>query len=273
MRRVPPESDGTSVNSRWLLPFIPFAFLLFFLSCEFASAPNEDGVLPAIEVPWNSTRSIVCFGTSLTSGFTWELGPTPVPVVRPPEFPHDFAGIVPSEYDTISYPARLSRHLRISVHNQGILGLTTLRALQIVGDSVFARRPALVLLELGANDLLRGLPVHDVSSRLERLVDTLQQFGSRVVLISFLNEEIISTIPSNHFLFSRREEGKECLKMLRQVAAKKRILFVEDAMKGIYWNASLLSDALHPNAKGYAVMEANIRHALARTFQKNQMWR
>jgi lysophospholipase L1-like esterase len=42
-------------------------------------------------------------------------------------------------------------------------------------------------------------------------------------------------------------------------------------MRGIYWNASMMSDLLHPNRDGYRKMQENISNALVLTFRKNGM--
>jgi lysophospholipase L1-like esterase len=170
-----------------------------------------------------------------------------------------------------AYPALLDSTLKIRVHNQGQVGATTQRAMDIVADSVFSRNPALVLLEFGANDFLQHVRDSLVEQRLGRLIDTLQWFGSKVIFISFLNPEMIASLPSDHFLASRKQEASVFLEMLRRVATNHAILFVEYAMRGIYWNTNMMSDELHPNQAGYRRMQENISRALVNTFQQNGM--
>jgi acyl-CoA thioesterase I len=244
--------------------------LTVFGACSDPGSPQQPYLeaLPAIDVPWRSGQSVVCFGTSLTYGFIWSLPAA----TNGLDVAH---GLYPSEGDaappSYAYPALLGATLRIPVYNQGYLGATTARALQLVRDSVLSRAPALVLLEFGANDFLQHVPDSVAEPQLLRLVDTLQAAGSKVILISFLNPEMIATIPVGHYLASRKGEASAYLAMLRRVGAARGILFVEYAMRGIYWNASMMSDPLHPNRDGYRKMQENISNALVLTFRKNGM--
>lgn len=250
--------------------------LVFIISCHEPTSPPEEisDALPAIDVPWTTQQSVICFGTSLTYGFIWDE-----PIVVPGEKKLQQNPITPlldnssqsTSYPTYAYPALLGASLKIKVFNQGNVGATTQRALDIVRDSIFNKNPALVLLEFGANDLLRGIKDSLVEVRLGRLIDTLQTFGSRVVLISFLYKEMIDSIPADHFLANQKAEGSKFLDMLRRVASNHSILFVENAMNGIYWNKSMMSDVFHPNEEGYKKMQENISKALIKTFQKNGM--
>ncbi len=245
---------------------------LLLLACDHATEPEFSLALPAIDVPWTADQPIVCFGTSLTYGYIgWEE-----PIGRPlsvkpeiPEYPSETPDV--RDVDTISYPYHLGLKLRIPVRNAGIVGATTQNALNVVGDSVFAKHPALVLLEFGANDFLRLQPVSEAESRLRRLVDTLLLSGTKVVLVSFMNEEMMTSLPADHYMAPLRPIAEAYLAMLRRVAADRGLLFVEWAMKGIYWNESLLSDAVHPNGVGYRIMAENIYASLAATFERNGM--
>jgi lysophospholipase L1-like esterase len=251
--------------------------LVFIISCHEPTSPPEEisDVLPAIDVPWTAQQSVVCFGTSLTYGFIWEE-----PIVVPGEKKLHQHPITPlldnssqsnSSYPTYAYPALLGASLKIKVYNQGNVGATTQRALDIVRDSIFNKNPALVLLEFGANDLLRGIKDSLVEIRLGNLIDTLYSFGSKVVLISFLNQGIIESIPTDHFLASKKSDGTKFLSMLQRVATNHSLLLVENAMSGIYWNDTMMSDEFHPNENGYKKMQENISRTLLKTFQKNGM--
>jgi lysophospholipase L1-like esterase len=92
-----------------------------------------------------------------------------------------------------------------------------------------------------------------------------------VVLIGFLYPEMITSVPSNSYLVNRKEDAEAYLKMLRGLAENHAILFVENAMKGIYWNSDMMSDPIHPNKNGYRKMQENISRALVKTFEKNKM--
>ncbi len=254
--------------SRILLSVI----VVLFASCDEPTSPTQDSeALPAIVVPWTAQQSLVCFGTSLTYGFMWPESGRPTDIDPGRYYSQMPANQALTLGPAYAYPALLDSTLKIRVHNVGQVGATTQRALNIVADSVFSRNPALVLLEFGANDFLQHVSDSLVEQRLVRLIDTLQWFGSKVILISFLNPEMIASVPSDHFLADRKEEASVYLQMLRRIATIQGILFVEYAMRGIYWNTNMMSDELHPNQAGYRRMQENISRALVNTFQQNGM--
>ena len=79
-----------------------------------------------------SGRVILCFGASLTYGTGATKG--------------------------MSYPEQLSRMIGRPVINAGIPGNTTQDALARLDRDVLAHRPDIVLVTLGGNDLLKGIP-------------------------------------------------------------------------------------------------------------------
>jgi acyl-CoA thioesterase-1 len=103
---------------------------------------------------------IVAFGNSLTAG----LG-------------------VPSDQ---SYPAHLQRALdgagyAYRVVNAGVSGETTAGGVRRV-SWILNSKPTIVILELGANDGLRGLSLQETKANLERIIQQLQQSSATVVL-------------------------------------------------------------------------------------------
>src|SRR6185436_9788141 len=94
-----------------------------------------------------------------------------------------------------SYPDGLQRELNAQgypwrVVNLGISGDTTVGGLARV-QLATALKPALVLLELGANDGLRGMPVARTRDNLDLMILTFQRAGAKVVLAGM-------TLPPNY---------------------------------------------------------------------------
>lgn len=260
--------------------YILLAFSVFLIaSCEYLSGPDEinpNKPLPALTIAWTPSKPVVCFGTSLTYGFIWRSAPGPViGRMAEPRIP-PFGTFVPVQAleNTYSYPYQLGLTLRLPVINEGLVGARTDQALSVIRDSVLNKNPSLVLLEYPANDLLQSVPASIAAQRLGMVIDSLQNSGAVVVLISFLYPEMIESIPTNHYLYSRRELGYAYLDMMKKVAADHSVQFVEYAMFGIYWDRDLLSDdQLHPNEKGYKMMQQNISAALVNTFNQSGMLR
>ena len=254
-------------------------FFFSFPSCDILTAPEETNPvepLPALSISWTPKTPIVCFGTSLTYGFIWNryFGPvTSRDIVSKPEIPPFSVSstIKTLDNNTWSYPYQLGLTLRIPVVNEGFVGARTDQALAVMRDSVISKNPCLVLLEYPANDMLQSVPVTLAGERLGMIVDSLQQAGATVVLISYIYPEMIKSIPANHYLSGQEALGFAYLEMMKNVAREHGIQFVEYAMFGIYWNEDLMSDALHPNEKGYKIMETNISRALLNTFDQNSM--
>jgi len=137
-------------------PYHAFAlyrlFLVLLVSASAASAPAQEDDRPVLLV----------LGDSLSAGY----------------------GIDPREGWVALLQARLdaSGH-RLHVVNASISGDTTRGGLARL-PAAFARHPArIVVIELGANDGLRGLPISEIEHNLEALVRTARAQGARVLLI------------------------------------------------------------------------------------------
>jgi acyl-CoA thioesterase I len=103
---------------------------------------------------------IVAFGDSLTAGYGTEPG-------------QSYPDYLQADLDKLGY------HYRVV--NAGISGNTTKDGVERV-DSIVAMHPAVVIVEFGGNDGLRGLRIEDSRANLEKIVSTLQASGTKVVL-------------------------------------------------------------------------------------------
>lgn len=231
--------------------------------------------LPAIDVPWDSLNSIVCFGTSLTYGLIWDNDIVGFPksnISDQMRLIRDKNSLFYHQADS-AYPYCLGNKLRIKVHNRGQVGATTERALQIVHDSVLSANPALVLLEFSANDFLRELDVNETRERMDSLITILKTFGSQVVLTSFVDEFTISDPPKDHHLYEKRNLAMAYFQMLQELATAHQILFIKDCFLGIFGNESYMQDGIHPNEIGYKRMAENVTFALENTLIKNNLFK
>jgi len=73
-----------------------------------------------------------------------------------------------------------------TVVNASVSGETSGGGLTRFPQALAEAKPALVILELGANDGLRGLPVSEMQANLGKIVDLSRQAGARVLLVSIL---------------------------------------------------------------------------------------
>ena len=103
---------------------------------------------------------LICFGDSLTAGFGTDPG-------------ESYPDVLQRDLDRAGY------HYRVV--NEGISGNTTKDGAERV-DRVVALRPAIVVVEFGGNDGLRGLRITDTHDALNRILASLTKSGVKVAL-------------------------------------------------------------------------------------------
>ena len=172
--------------------------------------------------PQESRPVILAFGDSLTAGL----------------------GVQPGA----AYPARLQRKLdtlgsKYRVVNVGISGDTTAGGRARM-KSALQQKPSIVILELGANDGLRGLPVSQMQINLEQMIQDFQKAGAKVVLAGM-------TLPRNY--------GDAYVKsfedVFRGLAKKYDLPLIPFFLEGVAGDPKYtLPDLIHPNADGYALV-------------------
>src|ERR1700730_12588722 len=137
------------------------------------SVPAAEAPLPAPKSPAatiNDKRpSIVCFGDSLTAGYGTEPGKS-------------YPDYLQADLD--------ARGFHYRVLNEGVSGNTTKDGVQRV-DSIVAMKPAIVIVEFGGNDGLRGFRIEDSRANLDQIVDKLKGSGPKIALAGI-------TLPPNH---------------------------------------------------------------------------
>ena len=170
----------------------------------------------------DSRPVILAFGDSLTAGYGVQRG--------------------------LGYPERLQQKLdslgyKYRVVNMGISGDTTNggRARMKPGLAV---NPSIVILELGANDGLRGLPTAETQANLEEMIKEFQNAGSKVILAGM-------TLPRNY----GATYVKSFEDVFRDVAKKYNVPLIPFFLEGVVGDPKYtLADFLHPNAAGYVIV-------------------
>lgn len=170
--------------------------------------------------------SIVAFGDSLTAGY----------------------GAQPGE----DYPTTLSRLISAPVINAGVSGDTTEASLARIDNDVLSRNPRIVIVGLGGNDFLRGVPIAATEANLRTIVGKIRGAGAMVVLLGFRFPSLTANYES----------------MYERVAEEERCLLVDGVLRGILTDPALKSDEIHPNARGYQKMADRIASPLNRLIRK-----
>lgn len=169
---------------------------------------------------------IVAFGNSLTAGL----------------------GVSPDE----SYPAQLQRRLleagyHYEVINAGVSGETTAGGLRRL-SWILKSRPWMVILELGANDGLRGKPLALMASNLTEIIEGLQQAGVEVILAGM-------QIPPNY----GSAYTKGFASVFERLAQDHGVTLIPFFLEGVAARKELnQADGIHPTAEGYRIVAQTV---------------
>lgn len=185
-----------------------FSWVLLVLAC----APN----VPNLH---NSGRTIVCLGDSITAG----------------------VGAGPGE----GYPDLLAARFGADVVNAGVPGDTAEQGLARLGGAL-EEDPWLVVVQLGGNDLLRGVPAEKTDLALEAIVSGVLAHGA-VPLVIELDAPFGEAYRT---IFDRIEERHPGLPVVR------------GALGEILRSPARKADPVHPNAAGYRDLAEAIGDAI-----------
>lgn len=151
-----------------------------------------------------------------------------------------------------AFPRQLERALRkkgynVKVVNAGVSGDTARAGLNRL-DWTLPKNADGVILELGANDALRGLDVVQMRRALETIVQKLQQRNIDILLAGM--EAPRSLGPDYVTAFANTYQD---------LASQYKLLFYPFFLEGIALQARYnLADGMHPNPKGVAIIVENI---------------
>jgi acyl-CoA thioesterase-1 len=134
------------------------------------------------------------------------------------------------------------------VVNASVSGETTSGALARLERELDLHRPDIVIVELGGNDGLRGLPLSQMQANLERIVEEIQSRGGRVLLAGM-------QLPPNYGpAYTREFHG-----VYLRVARTKKISLVPFLLAGIAYDPGYFqADGIHPTAAAQAVILQNV---------------
>jgi acyl-CoA thioesterase I len=180
----------------------------------------------------SSTKTILVLGDSLSQGF----------------------GLAPNE----AYPTLLSKKLRAAglnfqVTNASAAGGTTEGGLERL-PAHLKRQIDIFIVELGINDAFRGLPVDQIQTNLQQIIDKVKKRNPRVRVViagmqirSYAADDYVSAFG----------------KMFVDLAAKNDAALVPYLLQNVAGDPSMnLSDGIHPNAAGQKILAETVWHVL-----------
>jgi acyl-CoA thioesterase-1 len=169
---------------------------------------------------------ILAFGDSLTAGF----------------------GVDSKE----SYPARLQRLLsekgyHYKVVNAGVSGDTTAGGAARI-NWVLQHDPEIVIIELGANDGLRGLSISEMRKNLGRIIEACQKKGAKVLLAGM---EITPNLGA--------EYSKDFRESFNLLAKQYKVTLIPFFLENVAARPEFTQpDGVHPLANGYAIVTQTV---------------
>ena len=149
-------------------------------------------------------------------------------------------------------------NLKYEVVNASIGGETTDGGLTRLAGTIRQVKPTIIILELGANDGLRGLPINNMRDNLSAMIQLCKKSGIKVLLLGM-------KIPPNYGVkyteaFSQTYE---------QLAKQHKVALLPFMLENVAARPDLIqTDGLHPNALGQPVILENIWPELRKLLKK-----
>jgi acyl-CoA thioesterase-1 len=176
-------------------------------------------------------KVLVVFGDSISAGYG-------VPQGR--SYPDDLQ----RKFDETGYPWRIV--------NLGVSGDTTQGGVARL-PTALAAKPSMVLLELGGNDGLRGLPVAMMRTNLEQMIEAFQRIGAKVVVAGM-------TLPANY----GPDYAHSFEKVFSEVATKYKTPLIPFLFSDIITPdlRYFQPDHIHPTAEGAEILSNTVMKAI-----------
>lgn len=172
------------------------------------------------------TPTVLVFGDSLSAGYGIDVD-------------QSWATLLQTRLEEQGYEYR--------VVNASIGGDTTESGAARISQAIETFAPALIILELGGNDGLRGIPPSTMRSNLHTIIKTSRDSGAAVVLLGI-------RIPPNY----GQRYIAEFEDVFRQLAEELQVPWIEFFMEGVALNDELMqSDGIHPNAIAQPILLDN----------------
>jgi len=213
-------------DSRYALLLVPMLVLFGCTQPERPAARVESITVPAPAAPpaprVDKRAVIVAFGDSLSAGYGADIGQS---------YPDYLQKLI----DARGYEYR--------VVNQGISGDTTIGGRVRTGPAI-ELKPAIVILELGGNDGLRGLPLKQTQENMDLLASEFTKAGAKLLIAGI-------TLPPNY----GADYIRDFERMYTSIATKYRAPLIPFLLEPVIaLPGAMQGDGIHPTAKGNQVV-------------------
>jgi len=139
------------------------------------------------------------------------------------------------------------------VFNASISGETSSGGLTRLPSLIESKKPKIILLELGANDALRGLTIDQTESNLRKMISLSKKSGAKVLLFGM-------QIPPNY----GQQYTKQFKELYAKLASQEQIDLLPFFLEGVANNKDYFqADNIHPNVSAQSILYKNVWGAMA----------
>lgn len=180
--------------------------------------------------PALATQTILVMGDSLSAGY----------------------GIRPEQAWPLLLAKKLTeQRLDYNVANLSISGETTAGGLSRLAAALQQHKPAVVIIALGANDGLRGLPLSQMRDHLGRMIDASRQSGARILLVGM-------RLPPNYGVYATQFQSS-----FKELATTRKTGLLEFLLAPVASEIGYFqADKLHPTAEAQPLILNHLWPAL-----------
>ncbi|MDY8136000.1 arylesterase [Aquimarina sp. 2201CG5-10] len=217
------------------LKFCYFLLLSLLLSC----GKNTSKTTPAesekntenktTDTPTITTKTILCFGDSLTAGYGLD------------DINEAYPAVLQTKIDSLG--------LAYTVVNSGVSGETTAGGRSRI-EWVLNQQVEVFILELGANDGLRGVPLTETRSNLQFIIDAVRKKNpdTKIILAGM-------QLPPN----MGPEYTTEFRTIFPELTEKNKLALIPFLLKDVGGIETLnQADGIHPTAEGHKILANNV---------------
>lgn len=151
-----------------------------------------------------------------------------------------------------SYPTLLAQHTGWQMINAGVPGDTTAQGLARLPALIDDYQPQYLFIELGGNDFIKKVPIAQTEQNLKAIIALAKENNIPALMIAIPEYKPVSAAIgglSDHEIYQR-------------LSTETNTTLITDVFSEVLSDNALKADYVHPNAKGYAVVEKGIREAL-----------
>jgi len=222
------------------LKFCYFSLIILLVSCKAdakKTTSKKEVTTNVVSTKTENTtnkKRIVVFGDSLTAGYGLE------------DVEDAYPGLLQKKIDSLQ--------LGYTVINSGISGETTAGGKNRI-DWVLNQKPSVFILELGANDGLRGVPLTETKMNLQYIIDAVKtKYPSTKIVLAGMQ------IPPNF----GQDYTNEFKNIFPALAQKNQVALIPFLLENVGGIPSLnQSDGIHPTAKGHKILAKSVWEVLA----------